>query len=395
MRSTSRTRIIGVVIRKELTDHLRDRRTLIGAVLVPLIVFPLLFGVMGFLSNPGSNPSPVLLVNNDHSSLSSVLTDSLLSAPGLSVSQSGTANLTQSIQDGKYDIGLIVPSGFGSTLNSGGRINLTVYFDPSNGRALQALQTIDVAVTSLSQQIASQRLAAKNVTQADLNPVGTALLPVAKAESTATQFAAALFPSFLIMFSLLGGYSFIVDTTAGEKERRSLEALYTLPPGRGTIFAGKYLSACVLSVLTGLLGIVSATFSVQSFGGRGSVITLSLVGPILAVMVLAILLLVGVAFLSSIFAKGEKEAGQYLSPLFFAVFIPIYFVSFLPPSYISQFAAVPIIGLTILLRDVILARLTTFEVVSTLLSNLVTLALIFWIILKLMSNEKVVLRSSS
>lgn len=111
-------------------------------------------------------------------------------------------------------------------------------------------------------------------------------------------------------------------------------------------------------------------------------------------MVIAALSLSAVGFCISTFAKNIREAQQYLSPIFLVLFIPLYVTSFLPPSQLSQYASIPVLGLTLPMRDVITGTITATEAGLSLATNIVFLAAVIWLGLKLLSPEKVVLRSA-
>ena len=394
----SRLSTVKLVAKKELIDITRDRRTIITALVVPLLSFPLMFGAIGYFSNPTSNPSPVLVVNQDGGSVASSLHQALASTPGLVVSETTAANVTADVQGGNYDVVVIIPPGFSPAITSGGRANVTMYFDPSNDRAQTGASLISGVVSDVSEGIASTRLQQKGVTQADLNPIGIATTPVGKVQSIGTSVAASLFPTFLLYFTFLGGFYFMVDDIAGEKERRSLEALFTLPPPRSDFFLGKYLIAFALSMITAVLGLIGTVFSLSelNFGGgqAGPVISLSALPAIFGITILAALSLSAVGFCISTFAKNIREAQQYLSPIFLILFIPLYVTSFLPPSQLSQYAAIPVLGYTLLMRDVIIGTATLPEAAFSLAANAVFLAAVIWLGLKLLNSEKVVLRSA-
>jgi sodium transport system permease protein len=386
------------VAKKEIIDMLRDRRTIITALIVPLLSFPLMFGAIGYFSNPTSNPSPVLLVNQDGGNVSLSIQHALSTTPGITFTEAASTNITAAIQGGTYDVVAVIPDGFSSTIDSRERANVTLYFDPGNNRAQIGVSLISGVLGDVSDGIASARLQQKGVTQADLSPIGVARDPIGKVQSVGTSIAASLFPSFLLYFTFLGGFYFMVDDIAGEKERRSLEALFTLPPSRADIFLGKYLVAFLLSMVTAVLGLVGTIFSLSeiSFGGSQSsqIISYGAFPAVFGIMIIAALSLSAVGFCISTFAKNIREAQQYLSPIFLVLFIPLYVTSFLPPSQLSQYASIPVLGLTLLMRDVITGTITGAEAGLSLATNLVFLAAVIWLGLKLLSSEKVVLRSA-
>jgi len=317
---------------------------------------------------------------------------SLLSTNGLVVTVRNTGNVTSLVQSGKYDVGVEIPAGFSTSIQSGSQANLTVLYDPTNSRAQQGVALVSADAGRLSQEIAAVRLSSKGVKSSDLNPIGFSIERVGKAQNPALLYTASLFPSFLIYFTFLGAFYFMVDDIAGEKERRSLEALFTLPPSRTTIFLGKYTVAFALSMITSALGLVGTIIGLNELGGT-LMLPIALFPEIAGIIALAGLSLCALGFCISTFAKNVREAQQYLSPIFIIFFIPLYVEFALPPSQLAQYASLPLIGFTILIKDVILGTVSTEEVVLSLAVNVLTLLVLLWLGIKLLGSEKVILRT--
>src|SRR5580700_1519688 len=120
----SRARTIRLIASKELLDLSRDRRTIITALLIPLISFPILFSVVGFFASPVSNPSQVAVQDLDTAgagSLAGNLTSSLLSSAGAHavLVTDPAANITSDVRKGVYDVGVVVPPDFSSSISAG------------------------------------------------------------------------------------------------------------------------------------------------------------------------------------------------------------------------------------------------------------------------------------
>src|ERR1700730_5108869 len=120
----SPAKTIRLIARKELLDLIRDRRTIITALLVPLVSFPILFGVIGFFANPVSNPSPVAMLNMDSGQVSANLTAALSATQGIHLIMLSGGNITGSVQKGDYDVALLIPSNFSSSIEKGVQANL-------------------------------------------------------------------------------------------------------------------------------------------------------------------------------------------------------------------------------------------------------------------------------
>jgi sodium transport system permease protein len=153
--------------------------------------------------------------------------------------------------------------------------------------------------------------------------------------------------------------------------------------------------AVLLSLITAGLGLVGTVFSLNELPGieQGISISLSMFPPIIAIVALAALSLSALGFCVSTFAKNIREAQQYLSPIFIVFFLPLYFVSFLPPSQTAELAALPLMGFTLLMRDVITGTVTSLEIITSLSTNILFLVFLIWLGLRMLNSEKVVLRT--
>jgi sodium transport system permease protein len=297
-------------------------------------------------------------------------------------------------------VGLVIPTNYSASIAGGHQANVALLYNPTNGRAQEGISIVTGVIDGISQHIATQRLQVKNITGADLVPIGIDQTAVGSANTNRSQaIAGSLFPSFLLYFTFLGGFYFMVDDIAGEKERRSLEPLLALRVSRTVIFSGKYLVAFLLSMVTASLGLAGTLFRMNELASTGVAggsisIPLYIFPSVFAIVALAALSLSALGFCISTFAKNIREAQQYLSPVFFVFFIPIYFTSYLPQNQISEYAAIPLMGYVVLLRDIIVGQATGAEILASVAVNVVVLLLFVWLGLRLLSSEKVILRST-
>src|ERR1700736_2482881 len=114
----SRAKAVRLIARKELLDLLRDRRTIITALVIPLVSFPLLFSVIGYFASPVSNPSQIVIQNLDGTGgLAANVTAAMLSSSGVHAALvPNSANLTSDIRQGSHDVGIVIPPDFSSLI---------------------------------------------------------------------------------------------------------------------------------------------------------------------------------------------------------------------------------------------------------------------------------------
>jgi len=131
-------------------------------------------------------------------------------------------------------------------------------------------------------------------------------------------------PYMLILFSFLGGAALVIDITAGERERQSLEPLLATPAARTAIMSGKILAACLLGMLSLLLIVLALKLSFRFASGPLQLVDVSV--PVMAQLLFVLLpmVLVGTTLLTLISAsvKSVKEAQSYMSLLMFVPILP-------------------------------------------------------------------------
>ena len=182
----------------------------------------------------------------------------------------------------------------------------------------------------------------------------------------------AMLPYFLILTSFIGGMWLAIDSTAGERERHSLEPLLTNPVPRDQILLGKLLAAAVFSFTSLTLGLMAFSFAARLLRSQQSGMSLS-IGPnvmlsILLLMVPLVLLIVISQMVVAAFAKSYREAQTYLGLLQLLPLIPSIALGVLPLTPQLWMYALPLIG-----QQLAMLRLLRGELVSLPLMALTTL----------------------
>lgn len=186
------------------------------------------------------------------------------------------------------------------------------------------------------------------------------------------------------------------DTTAGEKERGTLETLLTLPISSKSIIIGKYISVAISSIVTGIISLILAYFSLMYAGSHfdiynGVDITLN-VGQV----VFAGLIIVAYAFMISGIcisiasrAKTFKEAQSALGPITLVSIFPGMIAFFLNVKSSCLLSMIPFINYTLLFDDVTKGNFNTLNILLMFLSTFIIIALMLSIIIKQYKSEKV------
>src|SRR5207237_10807969 len=214
---------------------------------------------------------------------------------------------------------------------------LDEYYDPTR----QSAQIADIRLQAILSKYDAAKVAAslqaKGVDPSVLNPLPVSVHPLSSpAQAAGNSFLSFFLPYILITMSLTGGLSAALDSSAGERERKTLESLLLTPAPRGQILIGKILAVSLISLTAAIAAIGSMLIALSqiSFGisGQQAQITLT---PLAAVVMVWLAVLLAASFssltialgtLARNFCQGQASAPPlYSSPIFPAamvLFIP-------------------------------------------------------------------------
>ena len=165
-----------------------------------------------------------------------------------------------------------------------------------------------------------------------------------------------MIPMLLILGAFIGGLNVAIDTTAGERERHSLEPLLVNPVSRTALTAGKWLTTCVFGLVASVLTLIAFLFMMRFVPLEQLEMQLNLGYPQLLLMVVAVapvaLLASGLQMFVATFSRSFKEAQTYVSVLIFLPMIPGMVTQIYPLQPAAWMMAVPALSQQLLLVDV-------------------------------------------
>jgi sodium transport system permease protein len=362
---------VQTVFRKEIKDTLRDRRTLIFMLAVPVLAIPLLMTGMSSItirqiSKQMKETSVVVVEGRD--ALPSDLERDLASRPGVRLREAGDIgggapdSLRASLQAGKVDALVRVPQGFAGSLEEGKPAEVEILYDGAEMRSEFALAKVESVFSAYRDGVIEARLRERGVPSELLRPFSTVPRDVAPMQKTAARVLGPLLPYLIILMCFLGSMYPAIDLAAGEKERGTLETLLVAPAERIEFVLGKYLVILTTGSVAALLSMASLTFSLNRLVGGalqnvGETLTLNLTPSTAALILMTVLPMAGVfaaVMLSvSVFARSFKEAQSYLTVMNFLIIFPA-FVSFVPGLKTSlPLSLIPVVNVSLIIRDAV------------------------------------------
>jgi sodium transport system permease protein len=345
---------LGVVFRKEIVDGMRDRRALysvaFGALVGPLFV--------GFMFSRiaerqrEARDIEIPIVGGEHAP---GLVDWLGQQEGVTITE-GPANAERAVRDEDEDVVVVIPEEFGKQFSEARRAEIKLVTDGSRDKARVAARRVRALLNAYSTQMAALRLIARGVSPTLANPLRVEDVEVSTAQQRAARILSFI-PLYIVLAAFTGGMQIATDSTAGERERGSLEPLLVNPVSRETFVAGKWLASVLFALVTMALtavlcAIVMERTPLQELGVRFRL------GPDTALGVAAATLPMAF-FASSLqvliasFARSFKEAQSYLSMLIMFAMLPGILPVLYPITNQLWMAPIPLLGQNVLLTDVL------------------------------------------
>ena len=396
---------VAVVYRKELTEWLRDRRTLISTVLVPLLAFPILMvGIAALATVMIGNaereiPKIMILGGEDSPQLLERLhkLDKLEVVPY-------AVNWKDQISNKDIRAAVVIPKGFQAALAEGIAQTVNIYFYQGELKSSFGADHLQKAVEEYRDSVIKDRLAARNVPASVLTPFAVKQENVAPPEKVGGASIGGFIGYAVILLCLTGAMYPAIDLTAGEKERGTIETILSSPISRLDLVIGKFLLVFSASLASAILSVTSMGLSfaflghshlMQSSGeqslnlnlGFTSVVAVFCMALPLAVLFSAVLMTI------ALFAKTYKEAQSYLTPLTFLVVIPAV-ASVMPGVELTpKLALIPVLNTSLVCKEIITGTYHWNSIVLIFASTcLYALAAIF-LAVKMFQREDVLFRS--
>ncbi len=356
-------RAIAIVFRKELLDTVRDRRTLISSILLPILLFPMMligFGTLGFLiaTRIQQERLTAAILGAEYAP---TLAERLRAHPELEVVLPAVDFRAQ-INAKQLRAVVEFPPGLEQKLrqNPDETQTIVIYYNRNDQRSDEAAEDIEAVIRKFREELVQLRLAEQDLPDDIGRPFQVSKQNVATAEKVGGNILGILLPYFIIVLCLTGAMYPAMDLTAGEKERGTMETILASPIRRIDLVVGKFLIVFATSALTTALAIVS--FSLTAVIGAGLLARISekLVFAVSAKAGAAVFFMVlplAVTFAASLmaialFARNYREAQTYIGPLLFVVILPAV-VSMLPGIEIThRLALVPILNVTLIAKEI-------------------------------------------
>jgi len=381
-----------IVARKELTDGFRDRRA------IYVVLFSVLFGpiMVAFLLNQiagqekAAQDIQIPVVGRE---FAPVLVNWLEQQSGVEL-VAGPAEPEAAVRDRKFEFVLVMEKEFAEKFRDSRPAPVQVVSDSTRETSRAKVRRLRALLSHFSSETGALRLIARGISPS----VATALKVEDVEVSNSQQRAATVFnmiPMFLILAAFTAGMQIATDSTAGERERGSLEPLLLNPVPRWQLVTGKWLAA-VVAAIGGMIAtlvvtsVVLSKLSLEDLGIRNQLGTPELLLLIAAIGPMALLAPSMQVYLAC-FAKSFKEAQSYMSFLIFAAIIPGMASIFHPVANRTWMQPIPFIGQNALAMDILGGKLPSpLILIAAALAAFALAGAFLWLATRSFSSEKII-----
>jgi sodium transport system permease protein len=401
-------RNIGIVYRKELTEALRDRRTLISTIVVPLLLFPVLsvgFGaVASMLVGKAKEESPrVMILGGSDSPTVIALLKNLEKIEIVPLA----VNWKDQVVNKEVRAAVEIPDGFENDLKQQKLDTVKIYIYEGELKSSFAADKIEKHLKEYRDTVIKDRLAAKNLPDTVLKPFEIKQQNVAPPEKVGGAAIGGLVGYMVILLCMTGAMYPAMDLTAGEKERGTMETILSSPISRSHLVVGKFFLVLSASLATAALSVISMGasfwtaqhFHLFDFGDPGETNTMQLkigLGAALSVFLMALpvaVLFSAVLFTIALFAKTYKEAQSYLTPMTFLIIIPAVAAMLPGIDLTPKLALIPILNVSLLCKELVAGTYHWTYMSLIFISTCVYAAVALFLAIKMFQRESVLFRS--
>ncbi len=400
-------RNIGVVYRKELKDSLRDRRTVISMIIVPILLMPLLTIGMGVLmadivgKAKQQVPKVMVLGGGDSPQVAS----QLAADKDIEIVPANP-DYADEISNKQIRAAVEIPPGFDAAVQSGQQVTVKIYDYEGDLNSGLAANNLHKFLGDYRDATVRKRLESRNLPDSLITPFDIKEQNVAPPEKVSGAMIGGFLPYLVILLCMTGAMYPAIDLTAGEKERGTMETILSSPVSRLHLVIGKFLMVLTASLASAAQAVTSmgVSFGIgkhmlmsMASGSDANALQLTVnFKSVLAVfgMVLPLAVLFSAALLAiSLFAKSYKEAQSYVSPLTIIVILPAV-ASILPGVEMNtHLALIPILNTSLISKEIMTGTYHWKYIALIFASSCVYAAAALGIAVKLFQREDVLFRT--
>ena len=321
------------VLKKELLDIVRDKKTLVFTLILPILIYPIMFKFMSSSMEKAvtdvEKEINIYIEGDTDSTMAKVIT----SLENIKIPEVDSP--TEALKNGDIQLIINIPENFDENIAAGKNDTINLLIDDESNKSMIASSMVSEVYENYKNTIIEQRLTASGIDPSILKPfdinVKSGISADAEDVNSMGSMLLTMIPTLIVILMVSSTVGMAADLGAGEKERFTFEPLLSTSAKRSSLLWGKITALCTVSFIALIANLAAMVFSMQKFMnfGEGNVQFSLEPSTILGMLIVGCLLLVTLSALQlsvSIYARSTKEANSYLT----AITMPAMILSFIP-----------------------------------------------------------------
>ncbi len=294
-----------------------------------------------------------------------------------------TDDLRKAVEEGEALVAMIVSSDFIQNINEGKQADITLIGDSFSQNSSNLMNAVTNSLTAFEKVVTSERLRAEGTDLSVIQPFTITKQEVSDEEGS--MFLLSFLVPLILAISIgVGTAPSAADLFAGEKEKKTMEALLMTPVKRSTLMLSKWLTIASVGVITGLVTLIVLAMEISlftenlkeavSFGENVYVI----IGISLLLTIVYAVFIASLQMITSILGKTVKEAGSYSAPIMMLAAFPGMIITNVGLNELTfKHFAIPILNLFSQFKELLMGVVDYQHIAITIGSNLVIMVIIF------------------
>lgn len=387
-----------IIIKKELTELLRDKKTLINSIVLPMLMLPILmFGtikVMDMIQQNNQEKSiKIGLVNAPEAFMKLVKSDTL----------NQVTNYTESIDfktlidDETIQSAIVFPIGFNTRIDSLESTAIQIYRNGSkenvNGRVSSLLNTYSTGLKET-------RMSQLHISPEKLTPFTENYVEIGEQKELIGKSVGGFIPYFFIIMMWSGCMLAGIDLVTGEKERKTIETTLSLPISKFKILFGKTIVASLLGFIPALLTLVGLILGLKFIDDIPDTFKLAInemlnfqsVALILLLLIPLSIFLSGMIIMLIVGATTFKEAQSKVSPLIMVLLFPLILAMMPGIDFTWPTVFIPILNIGLGVKEIMAGTIDMVKYSAMLISLIAFAVAAIYFSYKKFSDENSILK---
>lgn len=397
---------LSTLYKKEILDVIRDKKTILTMVVLPVLLYPLLFLVIMQIMT--------LVMEEQEASTYYIAYDNVAEEHKQALNDwiAGDEDELEYIlkevdsENPKTDLEAEEIDAYITVEETESQVTFEIHYMYADTNSNTAAGMLKEEIESYSTKVAEDNAKAQGLdVDKLLYPVVATMDDQSSNESSVGSLLGGIIPFLLITSIVMGCIYPAIDATAGEKERGTLETLLTLPVGNMELIASKFLSVATIAVVSVFMNVLSMGIVVAylystmtAFSDGANELELGTFIPAILITVCCViafsLFISAITMIVCAFAKSFKEANNYVTPISLVVMLTGY-VGIIPTIELNTTTAlIPVVNICLMIKNLLVFKYDFTLIVIVLLSNIIYAFISVWILSKVYNSESILFGES-